>query len=320
MKAVLVHEFGEPSVLKYEEAPEPVAGRNQVVVRVKAAGVNPVETYIRAGRYGPRAFPFIPGNDAGGTIESVGAEVKRVSVGDRVYIAGAVNGTYAELALADALKVHPLPDNMSFAQGAALGIPYGTAYRALYHRAEIKSGETVLVHGATGGVGIASVQLAARDKSIRIIATGGTSEGRDLVNAQGAHLVLDHRAASYTDDLLKFTEHKGVDVILEMLANVNLGKDLPLLAKRGRVLVIGSRGRVEIDPRDTMSREADIRGVMLAGATDDQYAQMHADIRAGLTNGALKPIIARELPLKDAANAHEMIMNEPHLGKISLIP
>jgi NADPH2:quinone reductase len=318
MKAIRVHEFGDPSVLKYEDAPDPVPAAGQVVLRANAIGVNPVETYIRAGKYGPKPMPFTPGGDAAGTVHATGPNVTRFKRGDRAYVAGAAAGSYAELVLADATKIHPLPEKISFQQGAALGVPYGTAYRALFQRGGGNPAETVLVHGATGGVGLAAVQLA-HAVGMRIIATGGTPQGRELIQKNGADFALDHHALNYTDEILKISDG-GVDLILEMLANANLGKDLTLLRRNGRVVVIGSRGRVEIDPRDTMAREADIRGMILGGASETEYAAIHAAIAAGLKNGSLNPIIDKEFPLADAAKAHKTIMQSPHLGKIVLIP
>ena len=161
MKAIRVKEFGDPNVMKLEDVPDPKAGPGQVVVRVRAAGVNPVDAYIRSGMYGARAScPYTPGLDAGGIVEAVGDGVKNVKRGDRVFTVGTISGAYAELALCDAHRAHPLPDNVSFAQGAAITIPYGTAFRGLFHRAQAVAGEWVLVHGASGGVGIAGVQLA----------------------------------------------------------------------------------------------------------------------------------------------------------------
>src|SRR5687767_12901422 len=191
MKAIRVHAFGGPEMLKLEEAPDPTPGPGQVVVRIRAAGVNPVETYIRSGIYGPKEFPYTPGSDAGGTVEAVGSGVT-LTVGHRVFVVTAITGTYAELALCDASKVFPLPENLSFAQGAAIGVPYGTAYRALFTRGDVgkRARETILVHGASGGVGIACVQLARAAKQI-VIGTASTDRGKQLVKAQGADHVLD---------------------------------------------------------------------------------------------------------------------------------
>lgn len=320
MKAIRVYAFGGPEVLQLEEVPTPQVGAGQVLVRVHATGINPVDTYIRSGAYAAKPnLPYTPGDDAAGTIEAAGNGVKDIKAGDRVYVGDSLTGTYAEYALCTPEQVHRLPDNVTFAQGAGVNIPYSTAYRALFQRAKGVAGETVLVHGATGGVGIASVQLA-RAAGIDIIGTGGTEAGRKLVAEQGAQHVLDHRAPDYQKQILELTGGRGVDVILEMLANVNLGKDLTLLAKGGRVAIIGSRGPVEINPRDAMGRDAIMLGVMRNNATDKEKATIHAALVAGLENGSLRPIVAKELPLSEAAQGHKLIMEPGASGKIVLIP
>jgi NADPH2:quinone reductase len=319
MRAIRVHEFGEPKVLKLEGVPEPKPGPGQVLVRVKAIGINPVETYIRAGKYGPRQFPYTPGTDTGGVIEGVGAGVKSFRVGDRVYTSGSVTGAYAELMVCEEWQAHRLPENVSFAQGAALGVPYATAHYALYHRGKALAGETVFVDGASGGVGIAAVQFA-RAAGLTVIGTGGTEEGRKLVAAEGAHHVLDHHAPDYLQQLTKLTDDKGPDLILEMAAHLNLGKVLGVLAKFGRVVVVGSRGTVEIVPRDTMSRDADIRGMSVMNATPHQVTAIHAAIIAGVENGSLRPVVRKTMKLADAAKAHEAVLAPGANGKIVLEP
>ena len=319
MKAIRVHNFGEPDVLKLEDVADPAPAAGQVVVDVRSIGVNPVDTYIRAGKYGPRPFPFTPGFDAAGVVESVGDGVTAFKRGDRVYVSRTISGAYAQKTLVDQANVYPLPDNVDFDQGAALGVPYGTAYRALHHRGRAQPGETVLVHGATGGVGIAAVQMA-RVHGCVVIGTGGSAPGRLLVEQQGAHYVVDHHDATYLQKLMDFTSGRGVDVILEMLANVNLAKDLGVLAKHGRVVVVGSRGKIEIDPRDTMSRDADIRGMTLMNASNAELSAVHAAIRAGLELGTLRPIIETRLPLREAARAHVEVLEGNSHGKIVLVP
>jgi len=320
MKAIRAREFGGPEVLKLEEVPEPVPGPGQVVVRVKAAGVNPVDTYIRSGAYAlkPR-LPYIPGTDAGGTVEALGDGVTGLTKGERVYTRGAVNGVCAELALCEAADVLSLPDTVSFAQGAAIAVPYATAYRGLFRRARAVAGETVLVHGASGGVGVAAVQLA-RAHGLTVIGTAGTAEGRALVREQGAHQVLDHGAPGYLEELKALTGGRGVDVILEMLSNVNLGKDLTVLARDGRVVIIGCRGTVEINPRDAMMRDACILGMVLSNASPEELDGIHAGIGAGLANGSLRPVVGREFPLAEACQAHRAVMAPGAFGKIVLIP
>lgn len=321
MKAIRVHEFGGPEVMKLEEVPDPKPQAGQVLVRMHAAGVNPVEAYIRTGTYAFKpSLPYTPGNDAAGLVEAVGPEVKMVKPGERVYVTAGVSGTYSEKVLSEEGKVHRLPDHVSFEQGAAMGVPYGTAYRGLFQRAEAKAGEIVLIHGASGGVGTAAVQLA-RAAGMIVIGTAGSEEGMKLVKEQGAHHALNHSADGFLEQLMKLTSGRGVDVIIELLANKNLGRDLTVLAKRGRVAVIGSRGTVEINPRDTMAREADIRGVTLASASEGEYRQMNAALIAGLENGTLRPVIGQKIPLAEAARAHAEVMKSTGAhGKIVLVP
>ena len=320
MKVIRVHEFGGPEVLRLEETPEPKPSAGQVLVRVRAAGVNPVDTYIRSGVHAVKpALPYTPGLDAAGEVEAVGEGVTRLAAGQRVYTAGSLTGAYAELVLCEESQCHPLPERVSFAQGAGIFTPYTTAYRALFQRAKAQPAETVLVHGASGGVGTAAVQLA-RAAGLRVVGTAGTEEGRRLVSEQGAHDVLDHRAPDYLEQLNGLTGGRGVDVILEMLANVNLDRDLGALAKGGRVVVVGSRGTVEINPRQAMTRDASILGMTLFNISPQEFASIHAALGAGLEAGTLSPVVGRELPLAEAARAHEEVLKPGAYGKIVLIP
>jgi NADPH:quinone reductase len=321
MKAIRVSEFGGPEVLRLQEVPDPKPDAGQVLVRVKAAGVNPVDTYIRAGAYARKPnLPYTPGSDAAGIVEAIGPNVKGFKPGDQVYTNGSITGVCAELAVCEESRVHHLPPKVSFSQGAALGVPYGTAYRALFQRGGAKAAETVLIHGATGGVGSACVQFA-RAAGLTVIGTGGTEKGRALARQEGAHHVLDHRASDFEKQLMTITDGRGVDLIVEMLANVNLARDLTMLAPAGaRVVVVGNRGTIEIDPRQTMSREASIHGLTLWAATDRDLAQIHAAVVAGLENGSLRPIVGQELPLHEAAQAHQAVMEPGAYGKVVLVP
>jgi NADPH2:quinone reductase len=320
MKAIVVREFGGPEMLRVSETPVPKPGPGQVLVRIKAAGVNPVDTYIRSGAYARKPeLPYTPGTDGAGVIETVGSDVQRMLPGHRVYTAGTLTGTYAEYALALESQVYPLPGRVSFAQGAGIFVPYATAYRALDQIARARGGETLLVHGASGGVGIAAVQIA-RACGLKVIGTAGTAKGRELVSREGAHHVLDHRAPGYQGELMKLTDGSGVDIILEMLANVNLGADLKLLALRGRVVVIGSRGEATIDPRQIMGRDAAVFGMVLWNTPEGDAASVHAALIAGLENGTLRPVVGKELPLAEAPEAHKAVMEPGAYGKIVLIP
>lgn len=320
MKAIRVHKFGEPEVMQLEELADLQPGAKQVLVRVKAIGVNPVDTYIRAGIYPLKPqLPFTPGFDAAGLVEAIGPEVHHRKVGERVYLFGSATGGYAEQILCQEQQTHHLPENISYSAGAAMGVPYATAYYALYYRALAKPGETVLIHGASGAVGLAAIQIA-KAAGMRVIGTAGTEQGVQLVLQQGAIAALNHSAADYLSVIDQLTCGQGVDVILEMLANVNLDKDLKLLAKCGRVVVIGSRGTISIDPRDIMGREGAILGMSLLKVNTDHLQQIYAALVAGLESGTLNPVINLELPLAEAAEAHKKVMQPGAKGKIILLP
>ncbi|HWN84166.1 MAG TPA: NADPH:quinone reductase, partial [Vicinamibacterales bacterium] len=202
MKAIVVREFGGPDVMKLEDVPVPAPGTGQLLVRVAAVGVNPVDGYIRSGSYARKpTLPYTPGTDIAGTVEQVGAGVTRIVPGARVYAHNAVGG-YAEFALCEEWQAHPLPERISFAQGAALGVPYATAYRALFQRTAARPGETVLIHGATGGVGLAAVELA-HARGLRVIGSGGTDEGLAVVRAHGADVIVNHRTPGYPDEIMR---------------------------------------------------------------------------------------------------------------------
>ena len=319
MKAIRVNAFGGPEVLSLEEIADLVPGPGQALIKIEAAGVNPVDVYIHGGKYGQRPLPYTPGSDAAGTIEALGESVAGVTVGQRVYTAGTLTGAYAEKALCRPSQVQPLPERLSFAQGAAIHVPYYTAYYALHLRAGGKPGETVLVHGASGGVGLAAVQIA-RAAGLTVIGTASSDKGKAAVLEAGANSVLDHTQEGYLEEVKALTDGKGPDVILEMLANVNLLKDLEIVSQNGRVVIIGSRGPIEIDPRLTMQRNSNILGLSLMNATEAELTQIRAALGAGFANGTLTPIVAREFPLAEAAAAHKAIMEPGAFGKIMLVP
>jgi NADPH:quinone reductase len=318
MKAIRVHQFGGPEVLKLEEVTTPKPSAGEVLVRIHAAGVNPYDTYMRAGTYAVKPpLPYTPGSDAAGVVEAVGDGVKKLKRGDRVYTAKTLSGAYAEYALALEEQVHQLPTKIDFEQGAGICVPYGTAYHALHHSAKAHASETVLVHGASGGVGIAAIQIA-RAMGLMVLGTAGTTKGLEMAKREGAHQVFDHRKAGYQEEILRATDNRGVDIILEMLANVNLSNDTKLLANNGRVIVIGSRGEVTMNPRELMGRRASIRAFTLWAITAAEEADVHAGLFAGLENGTLRPIVGKKLPLADAVRAHKEILEPGAAGKIVL--
>jgi NADPH2:quinone reductase len=324
MQAILAREFGGPEVLKLEDVPDPVAGLGQVRVKVHAVGVNPYDTYMRSGGYAIKPeLPYTPGADAAGVIDQVGPDVAFWKPGDRVYVSGTVagkaHGAYAQYAVCTPDQVHRLPDRISFAQGAGLFVPYVTAWRALFGRANTRAGDVVLIHGASGGVGVAATQFAVA-AGATVIGTAGSEDGLAVVRGQGAQHALNHRQAGYLDEVTVRAGGRGPDVILEMLANVNLDHDLTVVAPGGRVVVIGNRGRVEIDARKIMTKDVSVFGLALWGISQDEVRRAHQAIIAGLESGALNPVVGTEMPLADAALAHRRVMEPGARGKIVLLP
>jgi NADPH2:quinone reductase len=319
MKAVVVESFGGPEVLQVRDVPDLVPAHDQVLIRLHATGVNPVDTYIRSGAYGrlPET-PYTPGFDGSGVIQTCGSSVRGLTRGLRVYVSGSLTGTYAEACLCSPTQIHTLPRQATFESGACMGIAYATASYALFHRVKVRRGQTVLIHGATGGVGIAALQLAKR-AGLKAFCTYGTETGRLLLIQQGADAVFDHHESGYEDRILAATEGIGVQLILEMLANTNLGRDLPMLAAGGVVCVIGSRGPVQIQPRELMVRDAEIRGILLANASQGVLAQIHGDFFSGLGDGSIKPVVRRTFTLEQSPDAHELQMMRGSAGKLLLV-
>ncbi|XP_053294504.1 quinone oxidoreductase isoform X3 [Pleuronectes platessa] len=286
MRAIRVSEFGAPSVLSLSsQVTVPKPGPRQVLIRVQACGVNPVETYIRSGTFSKKpTLPYTPGSDVAGVVETAGEGVVAFKAGDRVFTTATESGAYAEFTVAADDCVHKLPEALDFTQGAAIGIPYFTAYRALIHKAHSKAGETVLIHGASGGVGVAACQLS-RALGLRVLGTAGTPEGMKLVLNNGAHMAFNHREQGYTD----------------------------------KITVVGSRGPIEINPRDTMAKESSIIGVVLYLATQEEKKECAAYLYAGMEAGWLRPVVGSQYPLDKAAQAHHDIIESPGAaGKIVL--
>lgn len=320
MKAIVVNEFGPPEVMKLNEVPTPEPSGSQVLVRVEAIGVNPVETYIRSGNYpSVPPLPYTPGKDAAGIVEAVGGNVTKWKAGDRVYTAQSISGTYAEFTVCEEIDLGRLPDNVTFAKGAGIWTPYATSYRALFQKAHAKAGETVLVHGASGGIGIACVQWA-KNRGLTVIGTASSDEGKKLVAEQGADYVFDHSKEGYFDEIKAATGGKGVNVIIEMLANVNLQRDFDVLAMFGRITVVGNRGSLDFNPRVIMGKDATINGMALYNSSYADRDEIHTAIFEGLSRGYLDPIVSKTFPLADAAAAHHEVIEGKSLGKIVLVP
>lgn len=311
MRAIQTQYHGDQLTLN--QSSDLVVGDDEILISVKVAGVNPVDTYIAAGTNGYTAtFPHTPGLDAAGIVTELGAKVTHFKVGQRVYCSGSKTGTCADFTVVSASNVFPLSDHLSFEQGACLGTPYATAWRALFMRANCQSGETVFIHGASGGVGLAALQLA-KATGCKVFASAGSVQGRELLKQQGADLVVNHLDKAHYQ-IVK--EAGGVDVILEMLANQNLGDDLPLLNMSGSVVVIGSRGPVEINPRNLMAKDACIMGMSMANVNKAQRSQIHDALFTSAEKNEINPVIAKHFELDNSAEAHVAVMESGSMGNI----
>ncbi|KAK4019592.1 quinone oxidoreductase isoform X1 [Daphnia magna] len=309
MKAVRVHTFGGPEVLKVEtDVPIPVHTESQVLIRVGSAGVNPVDTYIRMGLFAQLpTLPYIPGRDGAGTIEKIGSEVDNLKVGDRVFFSGA-SGSYAEYVACESRSVFHLADRLSFAQGAALGVPYFTAYRAIFIKGKAKAGDRLLVHGASGAVGLAACQIA-KAHGMTVVGTAGSPQGMELVKNNGAHLVFNHREKGYLEQAAEAVGGDGFDVIIENASDINLGPDLTVIGPGARVVIVGNRGNVEISPRFLMTEEASIVGCALFRSTPEEWRQTAASVVAGVEMGFLTPFIDKEYPMETVQEAHAHVLS-----------
>ncbi|EGT57509.1 hypothetical protein CAEBREN_12682 [Caenorhabditis brenneri] len=303
-RAALVNRFGGPEVIEVAECGMPVPNDNQVLVRNHAAGINPVETYIRAGQYAKLpTTPYVTGKDGAGVVEFVGANVKNVKIGDRVWY-GMESGSAADYI--NVTRPFLLPEGVTFSEGASLGVPYLTAYRALFHLAGAKTGDVILVHGASGGVGSALMQLAAW-KNIEAVGTAGSKHGVQFVKRLGAKQVYNHSEAGYVSKM-RADYPGGFNFIFEMAAHTNLNTDLGLLAPRGKVAVIGNRDETKINARQLMATEGAVFGVALGLSTDAELSDFGTNIVKFLQETEFRPLINKEYSLEQIGQAHKDIM------------
>ncbi|CAD6184956.1 unnamed protein product [Caenorhabditis auriculariae] len=240
---------------------------------------------------------------AEGAILRVGSSIKNVKVGERVWY-GFSSGSSAEFSIVQ--HAFPLPDEVSFTDGATLGVPFLTAYRALFVRGRAQKGDLVLVHGASGGVGSAAVQLAV-SRGLQVVGTAGTDDGLDFVRTLGASDVFNHRKAGYVEEIKK-KYPQGFNMILEMAAHVNLNVDLGLLAPNGEVAVIGNRGDVNVNARQLMAVEGQIFGVALNRTTPEEFEEMGAGITEFLKKSSFRSTVQKEYTLEEISQAHVDIM------------
>ncbi|KAI1698435.1 zinc-binding dehydrogenase domain-containing protein [Ditylenchus destructor] len=318
MRAAVVRQFGAAENILVESGfPIPTVGDKQILVKVLSAGVNPVDTYIRSGTYAALpSLPYTPGREGAGIISKIGTNVKKLKVGDRVWFNQPITGSTAQFALTLSELTYPLSERLSFSQAATLGIAYMTAYKALFDKAGAQAGQSVLIHGISGGVGLAASQLA-KAHGLLVAGTASTQQGSELARQNGAQEVFNHRHEDYIAEIRqKFPN--GFDIILEMLANVNLAKDIDLVANNGRIIVIGNRGSIEINPRGLMSKEASVIGVMLGLSTTEDYQRIAERLNALIEAGHVSPYVGQHFPLDQIAEAHNAVVAQSNgaQGKI----
>lgn len=318
MKTIYVENFGGPEVLAIKDLDLPKIKDDEILVKTMAIGVNPVDTYIRSGWYSGSKIPYVPGLDASGIVIEKGSKIKDFEVGDRVYCFKSISGTYAEKILLKQGQLYKLPDNLSFEEGAAIGTPYGAAYRALIHKGHAKSGQRVLIHGGSGNVGLAAIKLA-KSLNMAVAATAGSEEGKELCKEAGADLVVGHNIEDFKEEMLKFAK-AGFDIIIEMSAHNNLKADLEFMAMYSAIVIVGSKGEVQINPRNLMSKDARIMGFVLFNAKSDELLDIHSNLFELFASKKIQPpIIGKTFNLREAKEAHSLVERGSY-GKVILKP
>jgi NADPH:quinone reductase-like Zn-dependent oxidoreductase len=303
MKAIVVHQSGGPEVLKLDDAPRPQPKDDEVLIRVMAAGVNPVDAFIRAGRFGAGKFPFIPGMDVAGVVESVGTNVKKFKAGDPVYsyLSFTRQGAYAEYCVATESETSAKPKNISFEQAAAVPLAGTTAWQALIDTAKLQAGQTVLIHGGSGGVGHFAIQIA-KARGAKVIATAST-ENQALLKQLGVDKAIDYTKTKFEDVA------KNVDVVLDATRSDALQRSYALVKKGGFIVTITGR------PDPAVLEKHGIRGSSLMAHPDAQVLEELAKL---IEEKKLTPIVSQTFPLAEASKAHEQIETRHTRGKIVL--
>ena len=324
MKAILLDGFGGPEVLKLGDVETPATAPGRVLIRVHATSVNRPDVVQRQGHYpAPPGESPVLGLEAAGIVEAVGAGVTELTPGERVF-ALLGGGGYAELAAAHAGHVMRIPENLSFEQAACICETYLTAYMNLFLYAHLADGETVLLHGGGGGVTTAAMQLVkALAPRARIVVTASTGKV-ERVAALGADLVVDYRKEDFAEAVLRYTDKRGVDVILDHLGGAYLAQNVRALAVGGRLAVIGVMGgrKAELDVGRVLAQRLSILGSVLRPRPIAEKAAIirsfELDALPHFASGRIVPLIHRVYPLAQAADAHRAMEASEHFGKLVL--
>jgi NADPH2:quinone reductase len=321
MKAMRAHQFGRPEQLRLEDAADPQAQAGQVVIRVRAAGINPADLVRLSGRLQPVSLPYIPGTDVCGEVESIGVGVTHVKKGDRVF-GRALTGGYSEKTCLAASETFPLPANLSFEEGAAIPIPFYTAYHAVHHKAALRSGETALISAGGGGVGVAAIQLA-KLAGARVLTTVGSQEKAERTRTLGADVAINYRQQDFVAEVHKLTDGKGVDVIIENVAADNLAKDFMAIAVAGRIVLIGTGTGKTADATfgvfGALMKDATMYGMSLINA-GSAVPEMAATLTQLFTERKIKAVVSKTYPLSDAPLALSDLLAGKVFGKLVLTP
>ena len=306
MKAIVIHSYGGPEVLKYEDAPQPEPKEDEILIRVIAASVNPVDVGIRSGKYADyfhTKLPLIPGVDAAGVVEKVGANVTKFKTGDPVYafFTLANEGGYAQFVIAKENELAPKPKSLTYEEAAAVPAVGSTAWQALVDGADLTSGQTVLIHGGSGGVGHCAIQIA-KARGARVIATASTANQEFLIKL-GADQAIDYTKTKFEDVV------KDVDVVLDAVGGETLRRSYGVVKKGGVIVTIAG------EPDEAALKQHDIRGVSLEAVPK---ANVLEDLTKLIDAGKLKPVVSKTFALAEAAKAQDAIATRHTRGKIVL--
>ncbi len=316
MKAIRVHELGGAEKLSLEEVEKPTPKADEVLIKTAAAGINYADTMMRSGNYLTKPdLPFTLGYEAAGTIESVGESVTNLKVGQRV-LATTSSGGYAEYATARAALTMPIPDELGYGEATALLVQGLTALGLLN---ETRAGQTILIHAAAGGVGTLLVQLA-KHKGLKVIGTASNEQKLQLVAELGADFAINYSEPDWTDEVLKATDGKGVDWIIEMVGGAIVAQNLKVLAKHGTMWIYGAASGEDfkVSVLSLMAKNHTIRGYWLMNESVENRIRFTGELLEHLGAGRLK-IQVTEFPLEQAKEAHEAIENRKTTGKVVLV-
>jgi len=320
MKAAVYYETGAPVVLKYEEVADPVCHPRGILLAVEAVSIEGGDVLNRAGG-NLTHVPHVVGYQAAGTIIEVGAEVRDRKVGQRVVTSGA-DGSHGAIRAVAARGSWLLPDSLSVEVGACIPIPFGTADDCLFEFGRLQAGETVLVQGGAGGVGLAAIQLAKR-AGAKVISTASSQEKLDFLLTLGVDHVINYVASNLLDEVRRITDNKGVNLVVDPIGGEVLQNSIRALGYRGRVTTVGNAGRevMKFDLNGLMGMNQYVHGVFLGAeiATDRVYNKIQAHIEA-VAKGELKVFIDKQFALFEAAAAHAYIESRQAIGRVLLIP